>query len=231
MEPEQADRIPVAILISGRGSNMQSLVRAATDPAYPARIVAVISNRPDAAGLDWARAEGIPAIALDHKSYPSREAFDEDLDRKIRDTGAQIVACAGFMRLMTAKLVDAWSGRMLNIHPALLPSFKGLDTHQRALSAGVRISGCTVHLVTAAMDEGPILGQSAVPVFQDDDAETLAARVLAAEHRLYPKVLERFVREHYDAAARRSPGQPQGDDRHDFSFTSDINALSVPRLD
>ncbi len=224
------DRTPVAILISGRGSNMQALVQAAADPAYPATIAGVISNRPDAPGLDWARAEGVPAIALDHKAFPNREAFDAHLDAAIRDTGAEIVACAGFMRLMTAGLVNAWAGRMLNIHPALLPSFKGLDTHQRALAAGVRITGCTVHLVTEAMDEGPILGQAAVPVLHDDTADTLAARVLAAEHRLYPKVLARFVSDRLEPA-RRSPSPQRGDFRPDFGFASDINALFVPRLD
>lgn len=230
MERATNDKTPVAILISGRGSNMQALVQAAADPSYPARIVGVLSNRPQAAGLAWARAEGIPAVALDHKAYASREAFDERLDAAIRETGAEVVACAGFMRLMTARLVDAWAGRMLNIHPALLPAFKGLDTHQRALAAGVRITGCTVHLVTEAMDEGPILGQAAVPVLQDDTSETLAARVLAAEHRLYPKVLERFVSDLREPL-RRSPSPARGDYRPDFSFASDINALFAPRLD
>jgi len=188
----------VAVLISGRGSNMMSLVEAARAPGYPAEIVAVISNRPEAAGLAWARDQSINTVALDHKAYRSRAAFDQALDAAIRDAGADIVACAGFMRLMTCELVARWHNRMINIHPALLPSFKGLDTHARALAAGVRIAGCTVHVVRAEMDQGPILGQAAVPVHDIDTPETLARRVLTAEHRLYPLILSLFAADGYD---------------------------------
>ena len=188
---------PVAILISGRGSNMMSLVEAARDPAYPAEIVAVLSNRPDAAGLRWAHDQGIKTIALDHKTFPTRSAFDEALHEEIAKTGAEIVACAGFMRLMTPELVERWHNRMINIHPSLLPSFKGLNTHERTLAAGVRITGCTVHVVRAEMDAGPILGQAAVPVVDGDTAETLSQRVLSAEHQLYPQVLAHFAAAKY----------------------------------
>jgi len=182
-------RTPVAILISGRGSNMMSIVNAARTPSFPARVVGVISNRPDAAGLEWARSEGIPAIALDHTAYPSRAAFDDALHEAILATGARLVACAGFMRLMTPGLVERWRDRMLNIHPSLLPSFKGLHTHERALASGVRIAGCTVHFVRPAMDEGPIVAQAAVPVHDGDTPEMLSSRVLRAEHKLYPHAL------------------------------------------
>lgn len=183
----------VGILISGRGSNMMSLVDAAREPGYPAEIVLVVSNRPQAPGLAWAKEQGIPAIALDHKSYRSREEFDDQIHRLLKASSVDIVACAGFMRLMTTDLVANWRNRMINIHPSLLPSFKGLHTHQRALAAGVRIAGCTVHAVRHEVDTGPILGQAAVPVHSGDTAETLAARVLAAEHKLYPQILELFA--------------------------------------
>lgn len=189
---------PVAVLISGRGSNMMSLVEASRAPGYPAEIVGVISNRPAAPGIAWAREQGIETVALDHKTFPSRAAFDAALNSAIEDTGAEIVACAGFMRLMTPELVEKWHNRMINIHPALLPSFKGLDTHARALAAGVRIAGCTVHIVRPEMDTGPILGQAAVAVLDGDTPETLGRRVLAAEHRLYPYILSLFAAGAYD---------------------------------
>jgi phosphoribosylglycinamide formyltransferase 1 len=183
----------IAILISGRGSNMQSLVNAARDPAYPAEVVVVISNRPDAPGLAWAKAQGIPALGLDHKRYENREHFEGQLQSVLTTSGVELIALAGFMRLMTPAFVESWRNRMINIHPSLLPAFKGLKTHERALEAGVRITGCTVHFVRAEMDEGPILAQAAVPVLHGDDAETLAARVLKAEHKLYPEVLARLA--------------------------------------
>ena len=188
----------VAILISGRGSNMMSLVKAAEAPDYPAQIVAVLSNRPDAAGLEWARDRGIEAHSVDHKSFANREEFDRALHQKLEATGAELIACAGFMRLMTPWLVDQWRDRMINIHPSLLPLFRGLHTHERALEAGVRLAGCTVHVVRSEVDTGPILGQAAVPVFDGDTADTLAARVLSAEHRLYPQVLALFAAGKYD---------------------------------
>ena len=179
----------VAVLISGRGSNMMSLVEAAKAPDYPAEIVVVISNRPDAAGLAWAKAQGIPALGLDHKRYESREHFEGQLQSGLEASKVDLVACAGFMRLMTPAFVDKWRDRMLNVHPSLLPAFKGLDTHRRALEAGVKIAGCTVHLVRPEMDEGPILAQAAVPVLEGDTEEMLAARIMRQEHRIYPQAL------------------------------------------
>ena len=183
-----------AILISGRGSNMMSLVEAMRDPEYPAEAAIVISNRPEAAGLEWAKSQGIPTLALDHKHYESREHFESQLHSVLTMSKADLVCLAGFMRLLTPGFVEQWRDKLINIHPALLPSFKGLDTHARALAAGVRIHGCTVHLVRPDMDTGPILAQAAVPVLDDDSAETLGERVLAAEHRLYPFALALFAR-------------------------------------
>ena len=182
-------RIPTAILISGRGSNMMSLVEAARAPEYPAEIVIVISNRPDAAGLTWAKAQGLKTVALDHKAYKTREAFEAELQTALLSAKVELVALAGFMRLMTPQFVKLWHNRMINIHPSLLPSFKGLDTHERALSAGVKLTGCTVHLVRAELDEGPIVAQAAVAVLSSDTPDVLAARVLSAEHKLYPAAL------------------------------------------
>lgn len=179
----------VAILISGRGSNMQALVEAARAPEYPAEIALVISNRPDAPGLAWAKDRGLPALALDHTRYESRAHFEGQLQSVLDLAKVELIALAGFMRLMTADFVTRWQGRMINIHPSLLPAFKGLATHEQALAAGVRVSGCTVHFVVPDMDAGPIIGQAAVPVRPDDTPGTLAERVLAAEHRLYPRML------------------------------------------
>ncbi len=178
-----------AILISGRGSNMMSLVAAARDPAYPAEIAVVISNRPEAAGLAWAAAQGIATRALDHKAFATRAAFEDRLHAALLQAGVEIVCLAGFMRMLTEGFVDRWRDRLVNIHPSLLPAFPGLDTHDRALREGVRITGCTVHLVRLEMDTGPIIAQAAVPVVPGDTPETLGRRVLAAEHRLYPHAL------------------------------------------
>ncbi len=185
----------VAILISGRGSNMQALVEAARAPGYPAEIALVISNRPDAPGLAWANAQGILTLALDHKRYESREHFEGQLQSVLELSKIDLVALAGFMRLMTAPFVERWRDRMINIHPSLLPAFKGLHTHEQALEAGVKISGCTVHFVRPEMDDGPIIGQAAVPVLAGDTPDTLSARVLAAEHRLYPRALALVARD------------------------------------
>lgn len=184
----------VAILISGRGSNMQALVAAARAPDYPAEVALVVSNRPDAPGLAWARDEGLPALALDHMHYEDRAHFEGQLESVLKVSRIDLVALAGFMRLLTAPFVDRWQGRMINIHPSLLPAFKGLRTHEQALAAGVRVTGATVHFVRPEMDAGPIIAQAAVPVLPSDTAETLAARVLAAEHRLYPRALELVAR-------------------------------------
>lgn len=182
-------RIPTAILISGRGSNMMSLVKASRQPDYPAEIVAVVSNRPSAAGLEWARAEGIPTAAVNHRDYSSREAFEAELHKVLEGFGAELIAQAGFLRILTKSFVQKWENRILNIHPSLLPSFKGLHAHEQALEAGVRISGCTVHFVIAEMDAGPIVAQAAVPVLEGDTADSLSDRILAAEHKLYPAAL------------------------------------------
>ncbi len=174
------------ILISGRGSNMQSLL----DAQLPGTCAAVISNRPEAAGLAWATARGLPTVVVDHKAYPSREAFDAALAEAIeRAAGgrADLVLLAGFMRVLTDAFVERFSGRLVNIHPSLLPAFPGLHTHQAALQAGVRLHGCTVHFVTPTLDCGPIIVQAAVPVLPEDTAGTLAARVLAQEHLAYPQ--------------------------------------------
>jgi len=179
----------VAILISGRGSNMGALIDAAKEADFPARIVGVISDKPDAPGLAVADAEGIATRVLARPDYASKDAHDQAIDAMLHAFGTEIVCLAGYMRLLTGRFVEEWKGRMINIHPALLPLFKGLDTHQRALDAGVRIHGCTVHFVTPEMDDGPIIAQAAVPVLLNDDAGTLAARVLKAEHRLYPRAL------------------------------------------
>ena len=179
----------VAILISGRGSNMASLIAAAEAPDYPAEIVLVASNRPEAPGLTYASERGIPTRAVDHKAYPSREAFDAALHAELEAAGINLVCLAGFMRIFTAGFVETWAGRMINIHPSLLPLFKGVHTHEQALAAGVRLHGCTVHYVVPELDAGPIIAQGAVPVRPGDDADALAARILVQEHRLYPQAL------------------------------------------
>jgi len=201
----------VAVLISGRGSNMASLIKAAKKPDYPAEIALVLSNRPDAAGLAVARAEGIATAVVDHTAFDKeREAFDRALQAVLEQHCIEIVCLAGFMRLLTPWLVRQWEGRMINIHPALLPAFKGLNTHERALAAGVKEHGATVHFVVPEMDAGPIIGQSPVQVAPDDTPDTLAARVLAEEHRLYPQALKlvalgeaKLTREHDDSKATR----------------------------
>ncbi len=179
----------VAILISGRGSNMVALIEAARNPAFPAEIVLVLSNRPEAAGLARAAEAGIPARAIDHRAYPDRAAFDAALDAELRAAAIDLVCLAGFMRILTSGFVAGWAGRMLNIHPSLLPLFKGTHTHRQALDAGVRLHGCTVHFVVPELDAGPILAQAAIPVRQDDDPDSLADRVIVQERRLYPSVL------------------------------------------
>jgi formyltetrahydrofolate-dependent phosphoribosylglycinamide formyltransferase len=179
----------VVILISGRGSNMVALIRAAKDPSYPAEIVGIISDNPDAAGLKLAAVENIPARAIPRKGHADKAAHEAAISAALEEMQAEIVCLAGYMRLLTADFVDRWKGRMINIHPSLLPSFRGLDTHGRALDAGLAIHGCTVHFVTPDMDDGPIIMQAAVSVQPGDDADRLAARVLAAEHQIYPLAL------------------------------------------
>lgn len=177
------------ILISGRGSNMQALL----DARLPGRCAAVISNRPEAAGLALAAMRGIPTVVVDHRHYPDREMFDAALASEIERHVPDLVLFAGFMRILGVGFVERFTGRLINIHPSLLPAFRGVDTHARALAAGVKIHGCSVHFVTAALDGGPIIAQAAVPVLARDDVACLGARVLAAEHRLYPQVARWFL--------------------------------------
>lgn len=183
-------RARTAVLISGRGSNMSALLAAAADPSYPAEIVLVLSNRADAAGLERARAAGIATAVVESRAFRGdRAGFERAMEKELAGHGVQLVALAGFMRVLTEDFVARWQDRLVNIHPSLLPAFPGLDTHARALAAGVRLHGCTVHLVRAGVDDGPILVQAAVPVLPDDTEATLAARVLEQEHRIYPAAL------------------------------------------
>ena len=182
----------VAILISGGGSNMVALVQSMVED-HPARPVLVLSNRPDAGGLAKAEALGVETRVLDHTAFDDRAAFDAALHEVLLEAEAECVALAGFMRILTAPFVASWAGRMLNIHPSLLPKYPGLNTHERALEAGDAEAGCTVHEVTPDLDAGPVLGQARVPIQPGDTADALAARILAFEHQLYPKVLRRFV--------------------------------------
>jgi len=196
----------VAVLISGRGSNMSALIEAAKAKDYPAEIVLVVSNRPDAAGLARAREAAIATAVIDHRLFPDdRAAFERALDDELREYRIDIVCLAGFMRLLTPWFITRWSGRILNIHPALLPEFKGLDTHRRALAAGVKRHGATVHFVVEETDAGPVISQQSVPVLQGDTEDTLAARVLEIEHRIYPEAL-RLVAE---GRAKFATSQPE----------------------
>jgi phosphoribosylglycinamide formyltransferase-1 len=183
------ERKRVAILISGRGTNMSALIAAAMDPAYPARVVLVISNRPGAPGLERAEAAGIETGVIDHKEFPDRPSFEGALTERLEAAKVDFVCHAGFMRIVTENYVEHWRDRLINIHPSLLPAFPGLNSHARALDAGVRLHGCTVHFVRDAVDAGPIIAQAAVPVLADDTPDSLAARVLKAEHELYPMAL------------------------------------------
>lgn len=183
-------RLKVGVLISGRGSNLQALIDAAADPLYPAEIVLVVSNNPEAAGLERAARAGVAYCALPH---PTRAAFAATADAALRQSGVQLVALAGFMRILDAAFVAAWRDRLINIHPSLLPAFPGLHAQRQALAAGVRFSGCTVHFVRPEVDTGPIIAQAAVPVHADDDEERLSQRILAAEHRLYPLAVRLYA--------------------------------------
>ena len=183
----------VGALISGRGSNLQALIDACAAEDFPAQISIVISNKAGAKGLDRAREAGIPAEFIDHTLFETREAFEEQIDKRLKDADVKYVCLAGFMRILTPWFVERWRDRLINIHPSLLPSFKGVHTHERALDKGIRVHGCTVHFVRPDMDDGPIIGQAAVPVLSSDDAETLGERVLAAEHKLYPVCLKLLV--------------------------------------
>lgn len=183
-------RVRVAVLISGRGSNLQSLIDAARAPDYPAEIALVFSNKEDAPGLDVARAAVIPVKAISHKNFDSREDFDRAIDAVLREANIDLVAAAGFMRIHSEWFAKEWKGKLLNIHPSLLPLFPGIRVHQQALNAGVKESGCTVHFVVPELDAGPTIMQAAVPVLPGDTAETLAARILVQEHKLYPEAVK-----------------------------------------
>ncbi|MED5510633.1 MAG: phosphoribosylglycinamide formyltransferase [Pseudomonadota bacterium] len=190
---ESRSKARLVILISGRGSNMRSIVEAANQGQLDVDIAAVISNRPDAAGLEYAQQAGIDAQVIDHKLYDSRESFDAAMAEVIDSYQPDFVILAGFMRILTADFVEHFAGRLINIHPSLLPKFKGLHTHQRAIEAGETEHGASVHFVTAELDDGPVILQAKVPVLDDDDADTLAARVLEQEHLLYPAAIQKLV--------------------------------------
>ncbi len=183
----------VAVLISGRGSNMAALVEAAKSPDYPAEIALVASNRPDAEGLTFARTQGIATFAMSHRGFADRESFDRVMHQKLVESGIELVALAGFMRVLSPWFCRKWEGRLINIHPSLLPDFKGVDTHRRALEAGVHEHGCTVHFVTPELDDGPTILQARVPVLPGDDEGDLAARVLKEEHRIYAQALAKVA--------------------------------------
>jgi phosphoribosylglycinamide formyltransferase-1 len=187
-------RLKVAVLVSGRGSNLQSLIDAAQQPDYPAEIALVISNIPDVFALERAVKADIPAIVVPHRTYASRAAFDSALDERLRAAGIEFICLAGFMRILSDDFVRGWEGRLVNIHPSLLPAFRGLHVHEQALAAKVKVSGCTVHYVIPELDAGPIVAQAEVPVRDGDTPESLAARILEAEHRLYPAALAAIAR-------------------------------------
>ena len=197
-------KLRLGVLISGRGSNLQALIEACANQDYPAEIAIVISNRGDAKGLDRARAAGIPARVIDHTAYEDREGFDRDVDAALRAAGAQLICLAGFMRLLSTWFVSQWPDRIVNIHPSLLPAFKGTDSHAQALAAGVKISGCTVHIVRPEVDGGPIVLQAAVPVLADDDVDSLSARVLEAEHKCYPRAVRLIAENRVTVEDRRT---------------------------
>jgi len=187
-------RVKVGVMISGRGSNMAALIEASRAPDYPAEIALVLSNKADAPGLAVAAAADVETLALSAKAYADKDAFEAALDAALKARGVEIVCLAGYMRILGRAFVEGWSGRLVNIHPSLLPLYKGLHTHERALADGAREHGCTVHLVTPELDDGPILAQARVPVLAGDDPDRLAARVLAEEHRLYPAALAELAR-------------------------------------
>lgn len=183
-------KLKVGVLISGGGSNLQALIDACKDPQFPAEIIHVISNIPDAYGLMRARDSGIATSVINHKDFKDREAFDAAINQDLQDAGVEFVCCAGFMRIMTDRLIEAWLDRMINIHPSLLPKHKGLHTHQQAIDDNSTQHGCTVHMVRVELDDGPLIIQANVPIKENDTADILARRVLAQEHLIYPKALE-----------------------------------------
>ncbi len=205
-------KLKVGILISGRGSNMAALIEAARTPDYPAEIAVVVSNVTSAAGLKLAHDAGVPTAVVPHKEFPDRESFDRAVSAELEKRGVELVALAGFMRIQSPWFPGHWKDRIVNIHPSLLPAFPGLRVQQQAIDAGARISGCTVHFVTADLDSGPIVAQAAVPVLPDDDADRLAARILRQEHRLYPLVVRWFAEGRLSVSGRQVAvaGVPKG---------------------
>ena len=207
-------RLKLGVLISGRGSNLQALIASCADPSFPAEIVIVVSNKSDAKGLDHARAAGIATSVVEHGGYRDRESFDHAVHDVLEGAGVELVCLAGFMRLLSGWFVETWHDRIVNIHPSLLPSFKGIDAHAQAIAAGAKLSGCTVHIVRAEMDAGPILVQAAVPVLPGDDEDALAAHILAVEHKCYPLavklIAEGRVRIDGDTAIVAMPGDTGG---------------------
>jgi len=186
----------IVILISGRGSNMEAIVRACASEGWNARVAAVVSNRPDAAGLEFAKARGIATVVVDHKGFAQRDEFDAELARVVEGFSPDVLALAGFMRILSPGFVARFEGRMVNIHPSLLPSFTGLHTHRRAIEAGCKLAGTTVHFVTSELDHGPIIAQAIVPILPGDTEDTLSARVLGREHAIYPRAIRWLVEGH-----------------------------------
>jgi len=207
-------KLKVGVLISGRGSNLQALIDACAVETFPAEIALVLSNTADAAGLRRAETKGIATAVIDHKAYDDRESFEGAMQEALAGAGVELICLAGFMRLLTDGFVSRWRDRLINIHPSLLPAFRGLNVHDRVLEYGARFSGCTVHFVRAAMDDGPIIAQAVVPVLQDDDADSLAARILTHEHRIYPLVVSMIaqsrVRVTDDIVTITDPTPPMG---------------------
>lgn len=210
-----------AIFISGRGSNMRSLVEAAKAPNYPAEITLVFSNRPEAEGLAFAKSQGIATAAVDHKIYAGRDEFEKSVQVLLDLHRIELICLAGFMRLLTPNFVRAWEHRLINIHPALLPAYRGLHTHERALADGVKIHGCTVHFVVPEMDQGPIIAQAAIAVLDDDTQDTLAARVLKQEHLIYPAALAQVASGRLRISGNRTRGEVSA---------QDFSPLRVPRV-
>ncbi|HIJ42423.1 MAG: phosphoribosylglycinamide formyltransferase [Rhodospirillales bacterium] len=207
-------RIKLAVLISGRGSNLQSLIDACAEESFPARIVQVISNVPGVAGLGRAEAAGIPAAVVDHKAFEDRQSFEAGLNEALEKSGVDLICLAGFKRLLTDGFINPWRDRLINIHPSLLPAFKGVHAHEQVVESGARFSGCTVHFVRPDMDDGPVIIQAVVPVHGDDDADALAARILAQEHRIYPRAVRLFAEKRLRIAGGRvlidGAGAPEG---------------------
>ncbi|HCP00318.1 MAG: phosphoribosylglycinamide formyltransferase [Alphaproteobacteria bacterium] len=204
------DRLKIGVLISGRGSNLRALIDACAAEDFPAEINLVLSNKLDARGLAHAEATGIDTVVIEHDKFPDRESFDRAIDAVLKAANVELVCLAGFMRLLSTWFVETWRDRVVNIHPSLLPAFKGIDAHAQAIAAGVRLSGCTVHIVRPEMDAGPVLVQAAVPVMPDDDEDTLAARILAAEHRCYPYAIRLLAEGRVKIVGERAEDQAPG---------------------